>query len=196
MDKKRDCLIFGIELQKMRNQLIEIIQSAKKGNRQAQNVLMDFFWNDIYKYVFFKIKDEEDAEDIAIETFTKVFAKLKLYNEDFDFKTWIISIAHNTMIDYIRKSPKLNISLDDENYPIEIPEDLPSPEESLIQQQDSDGLLLNLQKLKPEYRKILELRFLEDKTYKEIATELDLSMANVKVRLLRARQLLQEILKA
>lgn len=178
------------------NQLHEIILSAKKGSRQAQNVLMDLFWDDIYNYVFFKIKDEEDAEDIAIETFTKVFAKLKLYNADFDFKTWVISIAHNTMIDHIRKSPKHNISLDDDNYFIEIPEDLPGPEESLIQQQDNDGLIQLLQNLKPEYRRILELRVLEDKTYKEIAEELDLSMANVKVRLLRARQLLKGILKS
>lgn len=177
----------------MRN-LQRIIQLAKKGNRQSQNVLMDLFWDNVYSYVFFKINDEEEAEDISIETFTKVFAKLKLYNDDFDFKTWLISIAHNTMIDHIRRSPKLNISLDDESYSFEIPEDLPSPEETLIQKQTNHQLLALLQQLKPEYRKIIELRYLEEKTYKEIAEELELSMANVKVRLLRARQLLREVM--
>lgn len=157
---------------------------------------MDNYWDSVYNYVFIKIRDEEEAEDISIKTFTKVFDKLKLYNSDFDFKTWIISIAHNTMIDQIRRSSKLNISLDDTDNLIEISEDLPSPEESLIQKQDNDELLLNLQKLKPEYRRIIELRFLEDKTYKEIAEELDLSMANVKVRLFRARSLLKEILNS
>ncbi|MDD3771785.1 MAG: sigma-70 family RNA polymerase sigma factor [Weeksellaceae bacterium] len=171
-----------------------IISNAKKGNRQAQNQLMDLFWNDIYTYVLKQIRDEEETEDIAIETFTKVFAKMRLYNSDFDFKTWVISIAHNTMIDYIRRSPKHNISLDDDNYVIEIREEQPSPEESMIQQQDNDSLLLHLEKLKPEYRRILELRFLEEKTYKEMADELGLSMANVKIRLLRAKQLLREIL--
>lgn len=176
--------------------LQRIIQLAKKGNRQSQNVLMDLFWNNVYSYIFFKINDEEEAEDISIETFTKVFAKLKLYNADFDFKTWVISIAHNTMIDHIRRSPKLSISLDDENYSFEIPEDLPGPEETLIQKQTNHQLLVHLQQLKPEYRKMIELRYLEEKTYKEIAEELDLSMANVKVRLLRARQLLKEIMNA
>ena len=171
-----------------------LIANAKKGKQQDQNLLMDLFWDNIYNYVISKIKDEEETEDIAIETFTKAFTKLKLYNSEFDFKTWLISIAHNTMIDHIRKSPKLNVSLDDENYQIEIPEDLPSPEETLIQKQTNDNLLLQLQKLKPDYRHILELRFLEEKTYREIAEELNLSMANVKVRLLRARQLLKEIL--
>jgi len=175
--------------------LQETIIEAKRGKRQAQNLVMDLLWSNVYNYVYQKINNEEEAEDVAIETFTKVFAKLKLYNSDFDFKTWVLSIAHNTMIDHIRKSPGLKLSLDDENYPIDIEEDLPTPEETLIQQQDSDALLFHLHKLKPEYRRILELRFLEEKTYKEIAEELDLTMANVKVRLLRARQLLQEILK-
>lgn len=174
----------------------EVIQSAKKGKRQSQNIIMDTYWDSVYNYVYYKIKDEEEAEDISIKTFTKVFDKLKLYNSDFDFKTWIISIAHNTMIDHIRRSSKLNISLDDTDNLIEISEDLPSPEETLIQKQDNDELLMNLQKLKPEYRRIIELRFLEDKTYKEIADELDLSMANVKVRLFRARSLLKEILNS
>ena len=100
------------------------------------------------------------------------------------------------MVDHIRKSPVLSLSLDDENYNIDIQEELPSPEETLIQKQDSDAFREIIQKLKPEYKRIIELRFLEDKTYKEIADELDLTMANVKVRLLRARQILQEILNA
>lgn len=174
--------------------LQDIIYEARKGKRQAQNDLMDFFWNSIYGYVYSKINDEDESEDIAIETFTKVFAKLKLYNSDFDFKTWLLSIAHNTMIDHIRKSPGLQLSLDDESYSIDIQEDFPSPEESLIQKQDNDAFQQSIQKLKPEYRRIIELRFLEDKTYKEISEELNLSMDNVKVRLLRARQILQKIL--
>lgn len=175
--------------------LAKVIEGAKKGRRRSQNAIMDYFWNDVYTYVYTKLKNEEEAEDIAIVTFTKVFSKLKLYNSDFDFKTWVISIAHNTMIDHIRRSPELNVSLDDEEYPIEISEDQPTPEESLIRQQDNAALISHLNKMKPEYKRILELRFLEEKTYKEIAAELGLSMANVKVRLLRARHLLRNILQ-
>lgn len=90
-----------------KKKLQTVIFEAKKGKRQAQNLLMDIFWDNVFNYVYQKIKDEEEAEDIAIETFTKVFAKLKLYNADFDFKTWLLSIAHNTMIDHIRKKPAL-----------------------------------------------------------------------------------------
>lgn len=175
--------------------LQDIVAEARKGKRQAQNVLMDLYWDDVYGYVYARIKDVDEAEDISIETFTKVFAKLKLYNSDFDFKTWLISIAHNTMIDHLRKSNRLNLSLDDETVYLNIQGQNPSPEESMILKQEDDEFYINLQKLKPDYKKIIELRYLEEKTYKEIAEELNLSMANVKVRILRARQLLQEIIK-
>ena len=175
--------------------LENIILEAKKGKRNAQNAVIELLWNKVYNYVHGKIRNEEEAEDIAIETFTKVFTKLKLYNEDFDFITWVISIAHNTMIDHIRKSPKLNISLDDDTNFLEILEDQPSPEEYLILKQDNDKLITSIAQLSEPYQRIIELRYLEDKTYKEIAEELNLSLANVKVRLLRAKQLLMEVMQ-
>ncbi|WP_313580297.1 RNA polymerase sigma factor [Chishuiella sp.] len=175
--------------------LDNIILEAKKGKRNAQNAVIELLWNKVYGYVWGKIKNEEEAEDITIETFTKVFAKLKLYNQDFDFTTWVISIAHNTMIDHIRKSPKLNVSMYDETHLLNILEDQPSPEEYLILKQDNDKLTEAIDKLKEPYQKIIELRFIEDKTYKEIADELNLSLANVKVRLLRAKQLLIDVMK-
>lgn len=172
-----------------------IILEARKGKRNAQNAVIELLWNKVYNYVYGKIRNEEEAEDVAIETFTKVFTKLKLYNEDFDFTTWVISIAHNTMIDHIRKSPKLSISIDDETNLLEILEDQPSPEEYLILKQDNDKLNKAIAKLRDPYQKIIELRYIEDKTYKEIAEELNLTLPNVKVRLLRAKQLLMEIMQ-
>lgn len=170
--------------------LENIILEAKKGKRNAQNAVIELLWEKVYNYVLSKVRNEEESEDITIETFTKVFAKLKLYNEDFDFTTWVISIAHNTMVDHIRKSTKLNISIDDESNLFEILEDQPSPEESLILKQDNDKLTKSIEKLKEPYQKIIILRYIEDKTYKEIAEELSLTLPNVKVRLLRAKQLL------
>lgn len=173
--------------------LDQIIVDAKKGKRNAQNLLIELLWFQVYNYVYFKIKNEEEAEDITIETFTKVLSKLKLYNEDFDFKTWVISVAHNTMIDHIRRSPELNVSIDEGLDKFQIKGSEKSPEDYLILQQDNDKILQAIDLLPAIYKRIIELRFFEDKTYKEIAEELDLSLTNVKVRVLRARQLLSEI---
>lgn len=175
--------------------LEQIIVDAKKGKRNAQNLLIELLWEQVYNYVYIKIKNEEEAEDITIETFTKVLSKLKLYNEDFDFKTWVISIAHNTMIDHIRKSQKLNISIDDGLNFLLVKDSEKSPEDYLILQQDSDKVMKAIDLLPSKYKRIIELRFFEDKTYKEIAEDLGLTLPNVKVRVLRARQLLAENLE-
>lgn len=172
-----------------------IILEAKKGKQSAQNALIELLWAKVFYYVVSKIKNEAEAEDITVETFTKVLSKLKLYNEDFDFSTWVISIAHNTMIDHIRKSPELNIPLDEYTAKIQSFDSHPSPEDYLISKQDNDELIAAIQKLNPTYQAVIELRYLEEKTYKEIALELNLSLANVKVRILRAKQLLMDILQ-
>ena len=171
----------------------KIIIDAKKGKRNAQNLLIELLWHQVYNYVLIKIKNDEEAEDITIETFTKVLSKLKLYNDDFDFKTWVISIAHNTMIDHIRKSPALNISIDDDFNRELINDSEKSPEDYLILKQDNDKILKAINQLPLKYKRLIELRFLEDRTYKEIALELNLTLPNVKVRILRGKQLLSEI---
>ncbi|QAR31559.1 RNA polymerase sigma factor [Ornithobacterium rhinotracheale] len=179
-----------------KTELIALIQEAKKGKQAAQTTLMNLFWDKVHYYVLGKIQNKADAEDISIKTFTKVFQKLKLYNEDFDFATWVRAIAHNTMIDYIRKKPELNISIDDELRSIDLSSAVPSPEQSLILEQNTEELMSHLAKLPSIYQEIIRLRYLEEKTYNQIAKELSLSLSNVKVRLLRAKALLEESMKS
>lgn len=175
-----------------KTELSALINDCKKGKQSAHTTLMNLLWDRIFYYVLSKVNNKTDAEDITIKTFTKVFRKLKLYNEDFDFLTWVRAIAHNTMIDHIRKKPGLNISIDDEFYNIDLASAMPSPEQSMITQQNNDKLLAEIEKLPEIYRKVISLRYLEDKTYKQISAQLNLSLSNVKVRILRARKLLEE----
>ncbi|MXV37631.1 sigma-70 family RNA polymerase sigma factor [Flavobacteriaceae bacterium Ap0902] len=172
-----------------------LIVEAKKGNQSAQTTLMNLYWDQIYYFVLSKIGHKADTEDITISTFTKVFNKLKLYNTDFEFGTWIRAIAHNTMIDYIRKKPELKISLDNAFAQIDVEAATPTPEQHFIIKQDNKKLMNAIQNLPEIYQRVIELRYLEEKTYKDIATELGLTMSNVKVRLLRAKKLLEEEFK-
>lgn len=175
-------------------ELLALITEAKKGKQFAQTTLMNLFWDKTYYFILSKIKNETDAEDITILTFTKVFNKLKLYNEDFDFITWVNAIAYNTMIDQIRKKTSLNISIDNDLTSIDLAAALPTPEQHLIIKQDNKKLMSTIKQLPETYKSVIELRYLEGKTYKDISSELNLSMANVKVRLLRARKLLEELM--
>ena len=91
------------------NKILEIkdaINKAKKNNQIAFNFLLDTFWNDVYSFQLKRTKNENDAEDITIQTFSKAFDKIKTYNENYRFKTWLITISKNIHIDLVRKQKK------------------------------------------------------------------------------------------
>ena len=77
----------------------EAIQKAKKNNQIAFNLLLHTFWNDVYGFLMKRTRNENDAEDITIETFSKAFEKIETFDESFKFKTWLITIAKNTHSD-------------------------------------------------------------------------------------------------
>ena len=84
-------------------ELNKIIQKAKKNNQIAFNNLLHMFWNDVYGFLIKRTHNENDAEDITIETFSKAFEKIETFDEKFKFKTWLITIAKNTHSDSLRK---------------------------------------------------------------------------------------------
>lgn len=172
------------------NSLNELISQAKKGKQQAQSQLISGFWVDVKYYILTKVHDENSAEELTVETFTKAITKLHLYNEDFDFKTWLISIAHNTTMDFFRKKKNYDeFFLNDYS---KILQTSPSPEDNIISEQKNSALLKAINELEEKYKKVMELKFLEDKSIKEIAGILDLTEANVKIRILRGKKLLSD----
>jgi RNA polymerase sigma-70 factor (ECF subfamily) len=79
------------------------IEKAKKGDQVAFTFLLDHYWNEVYGFMLKRTENETDAEDIAIETFSKAFDKIATYNPEFQFNTWLIAIAKNVHIDLLRK---------------------------------------------------------------------------------------------
>ena len=74
----------------------EAVRRAKENDQSAFNLLLHTFWNDVYGFLIKRTRNENDAEDISIETFSKAFEKIKSFDESFKFKTWLITIAKNT----------------------------------------------------------------------------------------------------
>mgnify|MGYP003595374126 FL=1 len=64
---------------KKKIELTSLINDALQNDPKAQHIILSCFWDNVYGYVFAKIKNENDAEDITIQTFTKAFSKLNLY---------------------------------------------------------------------------------------------------------------------
>jgi len=175
---------------------LEIINKAKNGNQSAYKALLNMFWKDVYLFLLIKINNEDETEDITIKTFAKAFDKLHTFNEKYTFKTWLISISKNIYIDHLRKQKKTTISIHkNDDSVFDIQDDTPSVEDKIITEQNLAKLLAYIKKLKPHYQEIIHLRYFQEMSYKEIATELNEPMNNVKVKLLRARKLLAEIIK-
>ena len=171
----------------------ELIFQAKKNNQKAFQVLFDLNWEYLYKFQLKRIGNSRIAEEISIQTFTKAFDRLDSFDSKFNFKTWLITISKNLHVDQLRKEKSIkNITSDPiENInTLQIMDKTLSPEEGMISAQNLDELLTTIKSLKKEYRTILQLRFFEDYSYKEISLKLKQPLNTIKVKLLRAKRIL------
>lgn len=177
--------------------LIANIQKAKEGNQVSFNFLLHYFWSDVYNYQLKRTKNENDAEDITIQSFSKAFDKINTFNEKYQFKTWLITISKNIHIDFIRKNKtpiNLSSSQSQEAEAYKIIDDNPTPEDKIIMEQNLAKLLLDIKQLKPKYQEVIHLRYFKELSYKEISREINEPMNNVKIKLLRAKKILAEII--
>jgi len=184
-------------LEKTDDSIKEIIQKAKEGNQIAFSTLVDTFWNDVYGFQILRTKNENDAEDITIRTFSRAFDKIDTYDDTYEFKTWLITISKNLHVDLLRKR-KRSLMNEMESRGDEVKrvlDETPTAEDRLITEQNLANLLRDIKKLKPHYQKVINLRYFHELSYADIAKELDEPINNVKVKLLRAKKLLAEIIK-
>lgn len=174
--------------------LFSLISLAASKNQKAQTQLINLFWVDVFSFVMKKVQDEHVADEITVSVFSKVLAKLDLYDPNFQFKTWILTIAQNTIIDYWRKKTRENEDSTDnfEGFKNQL---ALSPEELLISEEDQKQILATIKTLDAAYQDIIQLRFFEEKSIKEIAEELNITVANTKIRIMRAKKLLAALLK-
>ena len=183
----------------IKNKNIETaIAKAKSGDQAAFRFLLNLFWSDVYNYQLKHTESENDAEDIAIQTFSKAFDKINTFDEKYVFKTWLITISKNIHIDLLRKkntSILTETSKEQEEKVYLVVDENPTPEDKLIGEQNLAGLLRNIKQLKPKYQEVIQLRYFQELSYKEISEHIKEPMNNVKVKLLRAKKLLAEIIK-
>lgn len=176
-------------------------QAYKKGNQKAFAKLLGRYRNTIFYTMLKMVKDKDDAEDLTIEAFGKAFKSLGQYQPDFAFSTWLFKIATNNCIDFIRQRKEaLSMNRTYQNvqgdtYVIEPQSEMLNPEEKIIKKQKIKLMQGVVEKLQPRYRALIELRYFKEKTYEEIAAELELPIGTVKAQLHRARELLYHMLR-
>jgi len=176
--------------------------AKETGNQKAYADLMNYYRDSIYFMLLKMTNNASDADDLTIEAFGKAFKKLHQYTPEYAFSTWLFKIASNNCIDFIRKKKKNTFSMDrhyEDQEGTELANSIPAsildPEESLIKNQKIKMMRLIVERLKPHYRTLVELRYFKEYSYEEIAKELSLPLGTVKAQLFRAREFLFNIMK-
>ncbi|MBE2245864.1 MAG: sigma-70 family RNA polymerase sigma factor [Candidatus Competibacteraceae bacterium] len=178
-----------------------VLRAVHHSDQGAYTELLDRYRDSIY-YLFVKmVNNKDDAEDLTIETFGKAFRNLHNYQPTFAFSTWLYRIATNNGIDFLRKKKISTFSIDNpiknkdgDQFEINISGNTPDPEETMIREQKKEVLRQFVDKLKPRYKQLIELRYYEDLSYEEIANRLGLPLGTVKAQLFRAKDLLYQII--
>lgn len=178
----------------------KLVCRAKEGEQKAFAELMHRYKESIYFMSLKMVNNKDDAMDMTVETFGKAFENIEKYKPDFAFSTWLFRIATNNCIDFIRKK-RLNVvsmdsMVDDEgdDRPLQIRSDTLDPEEISIKKQQNEKLKDIVDKLPARYRTLIILRYFDELSYEEIATQLDLPLGTVKAQLFRARDLLSNVM--
>ena len=188
------------EMSEKARQDLVLVEQAKLGDEKAFAALLYRYRDSIYYMLLKMVNNASDAEDLTIEAFGKAFKNLDSYTPAYAFSTWLFKIATNNCIDFLRKkqlTPQVmeqNHDDIEESYEENLQSDAPDPEELMISKQNTDGLHDIVNQLKPQYRRLIELRYFREFSYEEISEELKIPIGTVKAQLFRAKTLLYNII--
>ena len=182
----------------------DLVVRSQKGSEKAYRELLGRYQRPVFSLIYRMIRDREQAEDLAQETFVRVFNNIGRYDPAYKFSSWIFKIATNLTIDWMRKKEPVTVSIDGSRYAVTADEIEAStitvesrdenPEELLLARELGSEIEEAIGKLRPEYRQAILLRHIEDRAYEEIATIMALPLGTVKTYIHRGRKELQELL--
>ena len=179
----------------------EVIRRCRAGDEKAYRELVDRYRRQVYSMALRMLRREEDAEDVAQETFIRVFRALDRYDPARPFAAWLFTIAARLCIDHIRRRKQSPLSLfqrdaeTQEERTIEIVDPGPGPDELTSHEEEERRAQKLIDTLPPHYRIVVMMRHQQDLSYEEIAEALRLPLGTVKARIHRARALLKRELE-
>lgn len=179
----------------------KLVRKALGGNEDAYTKLVEKYERALYFHILKMINDRDQIEDLVQEAFVKAFDNLDSYNTKYAFSTWLYRIATNHTIDYLRKKKLKTLSIDepvstkDGKVDMQLPDKSASTDRRIIKKQRKKIVQNAIENLPEKYRRVIQMRHMEEKTYKEIAQSLELPLGTVKAHIFRARELLYKALK-
>ena len=191
------------QTEKAKRDYLLLRRALDENDQQAYAELMSLYRDSIYYMLVRMVKNKDDAEDLTLMTFGKAFRYLDKYTPKYAFSTWLYRIALNNSIDFLRMKNNMPQYFEEDLYTssttsiIDQSEDnlQRNPEEEIIDKQRLQLLRAAVSELPERYRRVIELRYYEDLAYEEIAERLGLTLSNVKIQIMRAKQMLSELMK-
>ena len=201
MDVKNDTIIMSEKQTYHKN--TEEVKHEKSLIVKAQNNPKDFkplydqYFLQIFKYIIRRVKDENTAAEITSDVFAKAIFKIKAYQfKGLPFSSWLYRIAQNQIADYYRKNKSrkhIRVSETQLNYLIDNSEEsintLPDKEDQM------DQLIASLRSLSDNELELIEMRFFEERSYKEMAEILNVTEGNARIRTHRSLNKLKNDIK-
>jgi len=177
-----------------------IIRRILGGEKELYEILVRRNNQKLYRVIRGYLKDESEIEDVMQDSYIKAYTKLYQFNLKAQFSTWLIRIAINESLAVLKKKGKLlhltNFSHNtDPTFILELPDTVQlNPQEKMAQKEATQLLENAIDQLELKYRTVYLMKEVEGLSLKEIATALDLSLANVKIRVHRSKEMLKETL--
>ena len=178
-----------------RDEEARVIRAVLEGDTDRFEELVHAHEKGIYNLCLRMLGDEQDALDAAQESFFKAFRSLKGFRGDSRFSTWLYRLAGNVCLDMLRKRPNApTLSMDDDDAPLFLADDSPSPQEIVERWEIRRTLREALASLPEDFRQAVVLRDVSGLSYEEIADVTGLELGTVKSRIFRARKKLASAL--
>lgn len=176
----------------------QLVSAARQGDMAAFESLVRLYEKRVFALTLRMCGDREDAAEAAQEAFLAAWQGLAFFRGDSSFSTWLYRLASNACVDLLRRESRRRAaagpSLDDEELNLEVPDEMPSPQDEAERRELREEIERGLAALSPEHREVLVLREIHQLRYDEIAETLDLDVGTVKSRISRGRKQLRNFL--
>lgn len=165
----------------------DLILRARRGDAEAFGELITRYQTSVFNVCYRMTHERREAEDLAQETFLRVYSRLEMFDLEREFSPWVRRAAANLCLNHL-EAQKITTELDDER-----DADKSEQPEAAYETRERDDLIRRaIISLPANYRAVVELRHYQELSYDEIAAEMNIPVSDVKSHLFRARKILAE----
>jgi len=174
----------------------EVVTRVLAGDQNQYQILVERHYRPVFNAAYRLLGNQAEADDIAQDAFWRAYQALATFQRDAPLAPWLCRIAINLSLNLLkRRQPTLSLDNPGSGRPLAVSDWSAEPQRQLLHAEQQGELRQALLALPPEQRAIIELRHFQEQSYEEIAAALNISLANVKVRLFRARKKLRQLLQ-